>query len=91
MESTFVVRRYININNITILDLTVVWDSMADNFVDTRADTFGEVVVIQRGWVTIPFDTCLMDDSVDFIRRNARPQGFAGNVKYLPSHPTRMS
>jgi hypothetical protein len=44
---------------------------MTDDLVHTCADTFGEFVVVQRGWVAVAVDTCLMTNSVELICRYA--------------------
>lgn len=46
-----VIKCYINVDDIAIFQLPLVWYAMTDNLVDRCADRFWEVVVVQRGWI----------------------------------------
>ena len=45
---TLMEERYVNIENVTVLQHSLVGDAVADNFIDRSAYGFGEMVVIQR-------------------------------------------
>jgi hypothetical protein len=48
---------------------------------DPRADGFGEVAIVQRRRVCIPFDDCVMDDLIYLIGGNSRSDVRSCNVK----------
>mmetsp|Transcript_415 Transcript_415/g.587 ORF Transcript_415/g.587 Transcript_415/m.587 type:complete len:219 (-) Transcript_415:484-1140(-) len=88
MVSTLGVHCDVKIDNISILNLSVVGNTMADNFVDRSAYRFWEVVIVKRTGINPPFNTGLMNDPINFICGDANPKSLSGNVKNLPSHGT---
>mmetsp|Transcript_7387 Transcript_7387/g.21654 ORF Transcript_7387/g.21654 Transcript_7387/m.21654 type:complete len:241 (-) Transcript_7387:233-955(-) len=84
--SAQIVRRHIDVDNVSILNFSVIRNSMTNDFVDAGADRFWEVVVIQRRRVAHAFHACFVDNAINFIRGNAWTQGLAGEVQNFSSH-----
>ena len=43
-----VVERDVDVEDVAVFEGPVVWDAVADHFVDACADGFGEVAVVER-------------------------------------------
>mmetsp|Transcript_33983 Transcript_33983/g.53046 ORF Transcript_33983/g.53046 Transcript_33983/m.53046 type:complete len:224 (+) Transcript_33983:1-672(+) len=89
--STQIVRRHVNVDDIPVLNFSIIRNTVTDHFVDGGTDRFWEIVVIQRGGITTSFQTRLVYDSIDLIRRHPRPDGPSGNVQNFSAHLTRVS
>lgn len=50
---TFMIQSHVDVDDVTILERPLVWDTVANRFVDGRADRFGKVDVVKRRWVRL--------------------------------------
>ncbi len=91
MVTSLIVDGNINVDDITVLNFSVIRNTVTDDFVDRRADTFGKVVVIQRRWVAATFDRGLMDDPVNLIRGYARPECLTSDIQHFTAHLAGMA
>lgn len=70
METIFVDSN-IKINNITIFQRSIVWNSVANNFIYRCAKWFWEFVVIIWWWVSIVLDDKVMNCFINFVCGNS--------------------
>jgi hypothetical protein len=75
----------------SILNFSVVRNTMANHLIHTRAHAFGELIVIERRRVTLSFHTGFVDNAINLIGRDPHPEGVACNIQDFSSHPTGMA
>mmetsp|Transcript_1798 Transcript_1798/g.3194 ORF Transcript_1798/g.3194 Transcript_1798/m.3194 type:complete len:209 (+) Transcript_1798:862-1488(+) len=64
---------------------------MTDNFIDRCANAFGKVVIIEWTGIYPTLHASLMDDAINFIRRDSRTQRLTRHIQNFPSHATCVS
>lgn len=74
---SLVIYSHIQVHNISILEFSGIWDTMANNLIhrtkliitklDLRTNTFREEVVIQRGWIRITLYTFFQHNLINFL------------------------
>lgn len=55
---------HIEIDNIAILQWSLIWDTVTNDFVDRCTARLGEVVIVQWRWICSTFYGCIVNDSV---------------------------
>ena len=64
---------------------------MTNNLVDTSANTFWEIVVVQWRWVAVTFQSRFVHNTIDFICCYSGTKCFSGNIKHFSAHLTNMA
>mmetsp|Transcript_7022 Transcript_7022/g.12256 ORF Transcript_7022/g.12256 Transcript_7022/m.12256 type:complete len:237 (-) Transcript_7022:288-998(-) len=81
----------INIYDIALFKLSIVGDSMTNNFVDTCTTAFGESMIVERRRIGTSIHNRFMDQRVDFIRGDTRCHGPSRQVQNLSGELSRRS
>mmetsp|Transcript_2424 Transcript_2424/g.5130 ORF Transcript_2424/g.5130 Transcript_2424/m.5130 type:complete len:296 (+) Transcript_2424:452-1339(+) len=66
------IHRDIDIHNIPVLQYSIIWNSVTYDLVHTRTATLGKAVVVERRWVGTRRQNGIVNNRIDFIRRDAR-------------------
>ena len=69
---TILVNSDIKVYNVTVLKRTSVWDSMANDFIDTGAAATRETVVVKGARVGIILNNEVVDSFVDLFSGHSR-------------------
>lgn len=82
---SLVIERNIDIDDIAFSQWALVWDTVADDLVDGRADRFWESSVVEGRRVGVTLDTGIVHDFIQFICGNARSDVRCCDIQNLPS------
>lgn len=78
--------RLTNIDNISLLQPTLIWDPVADDLIDRRANRFRKIPVAKGGWIGIPLNGLVVDNLIDLIGGYARFDAGGGSVQDFSTH-----
>jgi len=62
----------VEVDDVALFEFAIVWDAVADDFVDGCAAGFREAVVIEGGRVGAALETFFMNNDIDFISGDTR-------------------
>jgi len=76
------------VDNISVTQWSVIWNSVACNIVNWRADGLRESTVKQRRWIGTSSYAGIMCNDVNFISCHSTSNSFTSFVQHLTSYPT---
>lgn len=75
----------LTVAQVTVLQFPSIRDAVADDLIDGRATRLGEIAVVERGRVTVPFHARFMDHSIYLICGHSRPHHASTYIQHLPT------
>lgn len=87
---TTIVAGHVQVDNITLLEHTLVGNAVANDLVDGSAHGFGEVVIIEGGRVRATLDGRFVHNSVNLIRCDTRTNSGSTNIQNLAGNLSRF-
>ena len=78
----------VNVYNVAIPERSVVWNSVADDFVDGCAHTLGKSVIIEWTGISTLGNACFVNYGIDLVGCDARTHGFDSCLKDTAGCPT---
>mmetsp|Transcript_2541 Transcript_2541/g.5731 ORF Transcript_2541/g.5731 Transcript_2541/m.5731 type:complete len:290 (-) Transcript_2541:53-922(-) len=83
------VARHVDVDDVAVLELVRVRDTMADHLVDRGAARLGEAVVVERRGVSAAGQCLGVHERIDLVRRHADIDKAHRRVEHLPRHAPR--
>lgn len=82
--------KYHTITNVTVLQWSSIRYAMANHFIDWSATAGGELIIVQRRWITVSLNASFMHYSIDFSCCNTNIACLCSFVQYFSTKLSKL-